>query len=106
MGWLIALAYVAGMVFTARKVAWWLLNDDVFDADDMADQTMLRLMGFLVGLFWPLAALVALITGRLPKTDQQIRDLLTIRDADIAVRDRRIAELERDLGIGSEASHG
>ncbi|MEV4246987.1 hypothetical protein AB0J63_26685 [Streptosporangium canum] len=90
-GWIIAATYVTGLVITARKVASYGLNED--DCRDAEDRLLARTMGFLAGLLWPLVLLMILITGRLPKTDKQLRQ-------EHAEQAARIEELERELGIG------
>lgn len=90
-GWLIL--YAAGLVYTARKLPVALLNHaSILDADDPVDVVAARVLGVLISLVRPVIAFGALITGRLPKTDAQLR-------TELAARDRRIAELEHELGI-------
>ncbi|MDH2424801.1 hypothetical protein [Sphaerisporangium sp. TRM90804] len=98
VGWLILLAYLAGLVYAARRISWLLLNSDTPGSNDLEDRVIARLMGFLAGLLWPLIAVAVLVTGRLPKTDQEIRNQLRERDA-------RIAELEHELGITERGTH-
>ncbi|GAA2691633.1 hypothetical protein [Nonomuraea recticatena] len=90
-GWIIAVVYASGYIITARKATVMLL-DDLVEHDDRVGDFVVKVIGFLLGLVWPLALLVVLVTGSLPKTDKQIR-------AELAARDARIAELERELGI-------
>ena len=90
-GWVLLGIYVAGFVFAARKISVAILNADPGD-NDAFDRTMSRALGALVALAWPAILVGALVTGKLPKTDKQLR-------ADVAARDARIAELEREAGI-------
>ncbi|GAA4209624.1 hypothetical protein GCM10022252_76410 [Streptosporangium oxazolinicum] len=82
-GWLI-LIYLVGLVITARKATLAELNAGIFAPIEA------RAFGFAIGLCWPFMLLALLITGGLPKTDVQLR-------ADLAARDRRIAELQAAL---------
>lgn len=91
-GWLIFAAYVAGWVIASRKIAVAMTADEEKTrgkAGGSTDRVMNRAVGCMIGLFWPLILLGALITGRLPKTTLQQR----------AERDRlarEIAELEAE----------
>lgn len=91
-GWIIAAVYIAGWVITARKASLHMLNED--HVDDAEDRAMSRALGVLLGLVWPLILIGALVTGRLPKTDRQLR-------AEHTAQQKRITELERELGIGT-----
>lgn len=93
IGWVALGIYVVGYVLSARKLSVVFLNDSELGGDgDPFDQVMSRGLGVLAALAWPAILLGALITGKLPKTDGQLR-------ADLAARDARIAELEREAGI-------
>jgi len=87
--WIILGVYAAGVVIAARRAAIWFGTQAASDAGDLLEG---RIMGFITGLFWPLVLVVAAVTGKLPKTDRQIR-------ADLEARDERIRELERELGM-------
>lgn len=91
-GWIITAAYIVGLVATARATAvMWINTDD--DEDSTEGRIIARILGVGVGLIWPIAVAGALITGRLPKSSGQLR-------RELQERDQRIAELERELGIG------
>lgn len=93
IGWVLLAVYVAGYVFAARKASVTIMKDDVIGGDEDAfDRAMSRALGALVALFWPVILLGAIVTGKLPKSDKQLR-------AELAKRDARIAELEREAGI-------
>ncbi|WP_084965273.1 hypothetical protein [Thermoactinospora rubra] len=96
--WIILALYATGWVITARKAAHLLLNDTPHDQPDLGDQIAARMLGFLVGGMWPVILLGALVNGRLPKTDKQLR-------AEHAAQAQRIAELEHELGIEKGPHH-
>ena len=89
-GWIILGVYLAGWIIAARKIAVYMINDaGKITAVDAEDRILGRLLGFVIGLAWPILLLAALVTGKLPKTDRELRDEATVRDA-------RIADLERE----------
>lgn len=92
IGWTILAVYLIGLVLTARKAAVALMDGE-FDAGTIEDSIAARALGLIVGLLWPLVVAGALATGRLPKSNGQLRD-------EVRQRDARIRELERELGIG------
>ncbi|MEV4454489.1 hypothetical protein [Microbispora sp. NPDC049633] len=102
-GWLIVGGYVAGLVYTARRFALSTLEHDekVFGENDAEDRMMARMMGFLVGLFWPGALIMLLVTGKLPKTSGELKRELAEAEVRVKERELRIKELEHELGIGS-----
>lgn len=94
IGWVIFACYVIAGLFVARKATIAIiahLDKDIGGADT-EDRFMGRMMGLIAGAAWPLILLGAVIGWRLPKTDRELRN-------DLAARDRRIAELEREAGI-------
>jgi hypothetical protein len=88
--WIVAAVYAVGYVPAARWSARWLIGG--LGAEDAMERIMLRALGCVIAIIWPLALASALVTGRMPKTDREIRDQLEERD-------KRITELERELGI-------
>lgn len=92
--WIILAVFFVGAIVTARKATMALLNGP-FDSGQTDDAVMARMVGFSIGLFWPAILIGAVVTGRLPKTDRQLRDTLRQRET-------RIRELERELGIGQK----
>ena len=90
-GWIVLGIYCAGYVLTARKAAPWLVRIMCTDSlpVEATDRLFGRVLGCLVALLWPLVILGALITGKLPKTDQEIRE-------ELAAREQRISDLERE----------
>ena len=93
MWWVILGVYLVGVVFTARKAAYYFAVADADLGDDVEMRAANRVMAFALGLVWPVAVVVAVVTGKLPKTPEALRK-------EVAARDARIAELERELGIG------
>jgi hypothetical protein len=81
---------VAGFIYTARKVAWLMLPSGDRELEDWA---MIGIGGLFFGLLWPIILLGMLLFYRLPKTPADL-------EAEVEERDRRIRELERELGIG------
>jgi hypothetical protein len=94
IGWLALTVYLIGFVVVARKGAMVVLNDELTTSTnpDGFDRAFARFLGVAIGLFWPVILAGALITGRLPKTSREL-------EAELRDRDRRIAELERELGV-------
>lgn len=93
MGWLVFVGYVGGWVFTSRQAAMWLARDlESFGDLDQFEQVGTRALGVMIGTLWPLVVIGALVTGKLPKTPRQLQ-------GEIEERDRRIRELERELGV-------
>lgn len=106
MIWLIA--YTAGFLITgavvARRIAW---NDrDTFGADNEL-YAMAALAGVGAGLVWP-ASLAVLAAMWCLKRDvknhhpREIQRRQNEREYEITMREREIARMERELGIGRE----
>jgi uncharacterized membrane protein YccC len=95
IGWLALTVYLIGFVVVARKGAMAVLNDELRTSGhpDPFDRAFARFIGIVIGALWPLVVAGALITGRLPKTTREL-------EAELRDRDRRIAQLERELGVG------
>ena len=93
MGWLILTTYTIGLIATARWLAPRLLDNVAGNNVDPEDVVMSRVMALFIGLFWPLVVVGALVMWKAPKSDGQLKH-------ELAERDDRIRELERELGIG------
>jgi hypothetical protein len=87
------IVYLVMIAVTARWLAPHLLDEVAGDKPDRADVLVSRAMALLIGLLWPVVLLGALVMWRTPKSRGQLRQ-------DLAARDARIAELERENGIG------
>lgn len=87
----VLLAYATVTLFAARRV-YWALRDHFSDEGGL-DLVMDGTMALLTGLLWPLILPVAVIMWRPRKTAAELQE-------EIAEHDRRIAELEREAGIG------
>ncbi len=70
-----------------------LCHGDPMLPDDQFDAVILAALSMMAGLFWPLALPIALVMWHPRKTPAELRE-------QIGTRDQRIAELERELGIG------
>lgn len=90
--WIILGTYMAGFVLAARRITVAADNSEGLKAEDALDRIGNRVIGVICGLFWPALLLGALVTGKLPKSARQLQ-------ADLDARDKRIADLERELGI-------
>jgi hypothetical protein len=93
VGWLILLGYVAGFIYTARRVKMWLDDDwrRSFNEDPDAGTAIIgAALGFMTGLIWPITLAVLLLstTGRRTELARKI---------DTQAREDRIRELEREL---------
>lgn len=96
-GWLILAGYLLGWLLAARAVMTFAANDKTMIPETPMDSALLTILACLIAMFWPLflpALLVAKTRRRSPRELKR----------DLAERDRRIAKLERELGIGKETS--
>lgn len=76
--------------FLAARRAYWSLDPD---RDDPVDKFVMGCCALFFCQFWPVAAPVALVLWKPRKTPEQV-------EAENQAMKRRIAELERELGIG------
>jgi hypothetical protein len=88
---LVALGYEVAAFLAARMMFPHIVDGG--GSDDVIDRFAAGFMSMLAGHFWPLAAPVALVLWRPRKTPKQV-------EAENRQMKRRIAELERELGIG------
>lgn len=88
-GWIVLAVWAAGFVVASRKISRALIAGDEKDGrvSDFDDRAVNRVFGCVLGLLWPVLLVGAVITGRLPKTDAQLR-------AEREKLAREIAELE------------
>lgn len=95
MGWIILATYVIGLVATARWLAPRILDlyDHKDNKPDVADIVIARVVALLIGAFWPVTLLGALVFWDAPKSQGQLKH-------ELADRERRIRELE--LGFASK----
>ena len=90
--------FVFLVVVIAYEVAAFLAARHIYprldpSGDDPVDRFMSALMSLFGGHFWPLAAPVALVLWKPHKTPEQVL-------AENEQMKQRIAQLERELGIG------
>lgn len=78
------------IAFLAARRAYWSLDPD---QDDPVDKFVMACCALFFCQFWPVAAPVALVLWKPRKTPEQI-------EAENREMKQRIAELERELGIG------
>lgn len=94
-GWIVPAVYVVGWVWFTRVAAVAVARDwekTRYGEPDLMEKIGPRAIGMMVGLLWPLGLLGMLVTGHLPKTEGQLHQ-------EIADRDARIDELERELKL-------
>lgn len=98
MFWLFFTLYMLVALFVARKIFAYIRRNDEDMFDDAVDTTMFGFVSLFAAMFWPIAGPIALVVAK-PNKGQA---------AKIAERDKRIAELEKELKIGSysERSYG
>lgn len=89
------LAYLAMTVAAARWLAPHILDSMSFGDPDSTEVVMSRALALCVGLLWPLVLLGVVAMWKAPKSRAQLKQ-------DVAARDARIEELERELGIGQK----
>lgn len=83
--------YAIGWFLTARA-ALPRIEDDM-PPEDTIDRFVAALFACTAGLFWPLAAPVFLLLATSRKSPRELQ-------REIDERNERIAQLERELGIG------
>lgn len=85
-------AYEVAAILAARFL-FYALRRTEYGPDDGFEAGLLCALMLMAGQFWPLALPVALVMWKPRKTPQELKD-----EHEAALR--RIAELERELGIG------
>lgn len=90
---LIISAYAIVWLTAARKAATWLAGTGEFDQSDPVERILSTGVCTLVAVVWPLALPVWFVMATRRPSDRELRQRL-------AERDERIAELERELGVG------
>ncbi len=93
--WIVVACYTVATVLCGR-VIFAVMRAEFMTLDNRLEPVMIAVLGMLIGLFWPLALPTALIMWHPKKTPAELRE-------QIDARDQRIAELERELGIGRPA---
>lgn len=94
-GWIVLAVYVAGWVFVYRK-AFVVIAESEGD-EDKADRAFAGYMAMIVATLWPLTVTGYWVWRLLsPKTLGQ-------RRREVEERERRVAELERELNIKKDA---
>lgn len=86
--------YAGVWLFVARRALYAIRADGSMPvADGRIDRVMVGVVAMAIGLLWPLALPITLIMWHPRKTPSELREQLHARD-------ERIAELEREAGIG------
>lgn len=98
--WALLAVYVAGWIWGSRKLAAYFVSS-MEDENDSGMILLDRLLGSVAAILWPLVLTFLLVTARLPRTDKQLRAELAEHKAQLAERDDHIAQLERELEVGS-----
>lgn len=102
--WIILAVYVIGYVLMWRTVSWAILSDVSPDNPDGVDICMTVLLGSLGTLLWPI-----ILTGLAVRTVYRRKDGEAVyalmprrvrRERELRDREKRIAAMERELGIG------
>lgn len=97
--WLILGGYTVGWLLAAR----WLLHQaimvDEVDPDDRVDMAFALIIATIAAIFWPLAAPIALVAWRRPKSTRELRDELETARWEARKREQRIAWLEWANGL-------
>lgn len=113
IGWLIFAAYVVGYVMTWRRAAWVVAEDfkgygrERPGGDDVA---MAMFIGAFIAFAWPLIAPGYILWRRgvavdgawaflKPPKHVRQRAELAAREAAVTERERRIRQLEREVGV-------
>jgi len=92
--------YLVGTVLAARWLAPRITDHMTFSRPaDRADVAAGRALALLIGLLWPFVLIGVLVMWRTPESHEQIK-----RERDDA--QKRIQELERELGIGGDHGQG
>jgi hypothetical protein len=117
MTWLLIAAYVAGYVWCFRFVVGYLLDDYGMDGADLelVDVASLGFLGAMFTLVWPVLVLGRLVQRwfysrdsrslaffRAPARIESPRARVARLERERDARERRIAELEAELGIGAD----
>ena len=98
-----AIAYGIGWLIASTLAATYMIRER--GNPDATDDALIATLACLIALFWPLALPIAIIwrssswwASALDRADQAVAD----RELDRRERAARIAQLERELGIGGD----
>ena len=96
--------YAVGWLACAVVVARHMLRDTYAGPPDAEETVLLGTLALLAGVVWPLALPIALVVylARRESPGERRERRAVERDAVVRERDRRIAALERELGIGDQ----
>jgi hypothetical protein len=99
MGWIITSGYFIGW-FVCARIAYSVMLDEVtFGEPNSIDRFLSATLGMLISIFWPLIVPIAAITWHpKPTAAQREREMEKQRD-EIALQQRKIRDLEYELGI-------
>jgi len=92
--------YVLVILAVARRIYGALREDGIMAPDDRTDEIMNAFLSLITGLLWPLALPIAVIMWHPKPTAAETRAALTERETENRQLQQRIAELERELGVG------
>jgi hypothetical protein len=93
--------YALVMLAFARRIYNALREDEIMAPDDSFDAAMTASMSLLISIFWPLVIPVAVIMWHPKPTAAETREALYERETENRDLQRRIDQLERELGIGA-----
>jgi hypothetical protein len=97
--WAIVSGYVLAMLITGR-FAYRAVREDMGSADPI-DRFMGAAVSLFAGMLWPLALPVAIVMWHPKPTSAEVEAELAERRVENGKLQRRITELERELGIGA-----
>jgi lysylphosphatidylglycerol synthetase-like protein (DUF2156 family) len=99
MDWIFPLVYFIGWFVCARIAYGVMLEEVTFGEPDSIDRFLSATLGMLISIFWPLIVPIAAIMWHpKPTAAQREREIEKQRD-EIARQQRRIKNLEYELGI-------
>jgi hypothetical protein len=99
IAWAIVSGYVLAMLITGRFV-YRAMREDMAP-DDAVDGFMYAAVSLFAGMLWPFAIPVAIIMWHPKPTSAEVESELAERRLENGKLQRRINELERELGIGA-----
>jgi hypothetical protein len=90
--------YTCAMLLMGR-IAYGAIRED--SGSHGIDAALDGMIAFFVGLLWPLVLPIAIVMWRPKPTTAEIRAALSERETENRDLQRRIDQLERELGIGA-----
>ena len=99
MSWIITAGYFIGWLVCARIAYRTMLEEVTYGTPDSVDRFLSGTLGALISIFWPLIVPIAIVMwSPRPTVAERERKIEEQRD-EIARQQRRIENLEYELGI-------